>query len=142
MAPGQIGQEFREAIFENLLGQIQPGLLRKSHVSGQRSLNDDSGPSREQPGAVLPGQGASPGVQPAGVGHSRDRSVRLASRMSTDGNILPVQDLGVDHLAGAPHSLAGAVPGGVNEVSPVESRKSGQQCIKRTPYQAGSGGME
>ena len=62
--------------------------------------------------------------------------------MSTDGNILPVQDLGVDHLAGAPHSLAGAVPGGVNEVSPVESRKSGRQCIKRTPYQAGSGGME
>ena len=52
-------------------------------------------------------------MQPAGVGHSRDKSVRLASRVSTDGNTVAVQDFGVDHLAGAPHSLAGAVPGGV-----------------------------
>ena len=137
-APGQTGQEFREAVFENLLGQIQPGLLRKSHVSGQRSLNDDSGPSREQAGGVQPGQGASPGVQPAGVGHTRDKSVRLASRVSPDSNNLAVQV----QLAGGPLSQAAAVPGGHEEVSLGGSRSSGRQCIKRSFYQAGCAGLK
>ena len=141
-APGQSDQEFGEAIFENLLEQVRPGLLRKSHVSGQRSLNDDSGPSREQARGVQPVQAASPGGQPAGVGPTRDKSVRLASRESTDGNKLAVQDLGVDQLAGTPQSLAGAVPGGGKEVSPIDIRRSGRQRIKLSPYQAGTGGME
>ena len=131
------------------MGQIQPEVLQKTHVSGQRSLNDDSGPSREQraesreqPGAVLLGHGASPGVQPAGVGLTRDQSVRLASEVSTDSNNLAVQGGRGDQLAGGPLSQAGAAPGSREEVSPAGSRRSGRQCIKRTLYQAGSAGME
>jgi hypothetical protein len=45
-APGQSNQAYGEAIFDNLFDQVRPGVLQKSHVSGQRSpLNDDSGPS-------------------------------------------------------------------------------------------------
>ena len=143
--PGQTGQEYREAVFENLLGQIQPGLLQKSHVSGQRSMNDDSGPSREQRaesreqlGAVLPGQGASPGGHSAGAGLTPGQSVRLASEASSDSNNLAVQV----QLAGGPLRQAAAGPGSREEVSPGVSRRSGRQCIKRSLYQAGSAGME
>ena len=63
-------------------------------------------------------------MQPAGVGHTRDQSVRLASGVSPDSNNLAVQDWRGDQLAGGPLSLAGAVPGGHKEVSPGGSRRS------------------
>ena len=61
-APGQSVHAYGEAIFENLFNQVRPGVLRGSHVSGQRSLlNDDSGPSKEQSRGVQPVQAASQG---------------------------------------------------------------------------------
>ena len=126
------------------MGQIFPGVLQKSPVSGQRSMSDDSGPSREQRaesreqlGAVLPGQGVSPGGHSAGTGLTPGQSGRLASEVSSDSNSLAVQV----PLAGSHLSQAAAGPG-LEEVSPGVSRKSGRQCIKRSLYQAGSAGME
>jgi hypothetical protein len=141
-APGQSNQAFGEAIFENLFEQVRPGVLHKSHVSGQRSLDDDSGPSSGQARGVQPVQAASPGGQPAGVGPAQDKSVRLASRESTDGINLAVQGLGGDRLAGTPQDLAGAAPGGKKEVSSTDIRRSGRQRTRLSPYQAGTSGME
>jgi hypothetical protein len=141
-ALGQSNQAYGEAIFENILEQVRPGVLRKSPVSGQRSLGDDSGPNSGQARGVQPVQAASPGGQPAGVGPTRDKSVRLASRESADGINLAVQDLGGDQLVSTPQNLAGAAPGGSKEVSSIDLRRSGRQRTKLSPYQAGASGME
>jgi hypothetical protein len=142
--PGQTGQEYREAVCENFMGQIFPGVLQKSPVSGQKSMNDDSGPSREQraesreqPAAVLPGQGASLGGLSPGVGLTLGQSGRLASEDSSDSNNLAVQV-----LAGGQLRQAAAGPGSREEVSPGASRRSARQGIKSSFYQAGSAGME
>jgi hypothetical protein len=87
-------------------------------------------------------QAASPGGQPAGVGPAQDKSVRSASRESTDGVNLAVQGLRGDQLAGTPQDLAGAAPGGKKEVSSTDIRRSGRHRTKINPYQAGSLGME
>jgi hypothetical protein len=122
---------------------VRPGVLRKSHVSGQRSLlNDDSGPSSEQSRGVQPVQAASPGGPPARVGPAQDKSVRSASRESTDVANLAVQGLRSDQLAGTPQDLAGAAPGGTEEVSSTDIRRSGRHRTKINPYQAGSSGMK
>jgi hypothetical protein len=142
-APGQSDQAYGEAIFENLFNQVRPGVLRGSHVSGQRSLlNDDSGPSKEQSRGVQPVQAASQGGQPARVGPAQDKSVRSASRESTGVDNLAVQVLGRDQLVGTSQDLAGAGPGGSEEVSSTVIRRSGRHRTKLIPYQAGSLGME
>jgi hypothetical protein len=89
--PNQSSQAYGEVVFENILEQVWPVALRKSPAPGQRSHVDDSGPSSGQARGVQPVQAASPGGQPAGVGPTRDESVRLASGRSADGINLAVQ---------------------------------------------------
>ena len=141
--PGQSDQAFCEAVFENLFNQVRPGVLQRSHISGQRSeRNVDSGPSTEQSRGVQPGQAASPGGQPAQLGLAQDRSNRSASRGSPDVDNLAVQALGRDQVAGASQDLAGTGLGGSKQVRPTVIRKSGRNRTKLNPYQAGSSGME
>jgi hypothetical protein len=130
--------------------------LQKSPGSGQKSMNADSGPSREQragsreqgagsseqPAPVLYGQGVSLGGFEPGAGHTLGQSGRLASEESSDSNNLAVQVVAGGQLRQAAAAAAAAGPGTCVEVSPGVSRRSARQGIKSTFYQAGSAGME
>ena len=144
-------QVFYEDVCDNMMEQIAdldyPGnIVRqafcKPPVPSLGSHVADSGQSRGQAGAVQPVQSASPRVQPVGAGAVLEVEDRLASRGSSQGNNLVVQDSVGGHLVESPQILSGPSPSASAEVGPKEIRRSGRQRSQLNPYQAGTLGME
>ena len=143
--PNQTNQAFYEDMEEiadwDYPGNIVRQALHKPPAPALSSHVADSGQSHGQAGAVQPVQSASPRVQPAGAGAAREVQDRLASKSSSQGNDLVVQDSVGGQLVKAPQILSGSSPSTSAEVGPQEIRRSGRQRSQLNTYQAGTSGM-